>query len=209
MTRDEVVAGLRNFVLFGPPLKDDEDKLFAAALALLEPAPQPEEAHKLCHRDGCSFAGGAGRRERGAVSEQCEGCGSNRIAGHTIDDVALCPRCAPVQDGERVAEYERLRDAAYHAVEEAWLLKSEASQDHALRTSAALDALVLPLLAAPKQDASDTARMDWLIRRSAVVGWRFPVVMDLRAYIDQQIATESVAYAAKRDALATEGGSDA
>jgi hypothetical protein len=69
--------------------------------------------------------------------------------------------------------------------------------------------VVLPLLAAPKQDASDTARMDWLIRRSAVVGWRFPVVMDLRAYIDQQIATESVAYAAKRDALATEGGSDA
>jgi hypothetical protein len=63
------------------------------------------------------------------------------------------PAAASVPNGERVAEYERLRDAAYHAVEEAWLLKSEASQDHALRTSAALDAFVLPLLAAPKQDA--------------------------------------------------------
>jgi hypothetical protein len=48
------------------------------------------------------------------VSERCEGCGSSRIAGHTLDGVALCPRCAPVQpapDGERVAEYERLTRA--------------------------------------------------------------------------------------------------
>jgi hypothetical protein len=116
---------------------------------------------------------------------------------------------APVQpapDGERVAEYEAALLGFLNSVVETY--RREGKFQPTAEGRDAIDRLVLPLLAAPKQDASDTARMDWLIRRSAVVGWRFPVVMDLRAYIDQQIATESVAYAAKRDALATGGGSD-
>jgi hypothetical protein len=138
------------------------------------------------------------------VSERCEGCGSDKIAGHTLDDVALCPRCAPVQpapDGERVAEYERLTRAQLETCLLGLLARvAEESTGAAVRFAplerGVTDVMELFDYAAPKQDA---------LREAAVTLAAFARTAPGR--LPQRV--QDALAAVERAALATEGGSDA
>jgi hypothetical protein len=124
------------------------------------------------------------------------------------EDLRLRSAVQPAPDGERVAEYERLRKEAMGLA--AWWGAGEATAGEVAAAQRELDQIVLPLLAAPdalREAAAECAdaaiAYDAAIQRHAAKGKSWVDGDDLDALYAAWInATHAL-----RAALATEGGS--
>jgi hypothetical protein len=176
--------------------KDDRGFRVGDTLWLREYRPERECQSAHCALNGCMGENVCPRRPASYTGREMRRTVTYILAGRPwLADgyvvMGLAPN-QPAPDGERVAEYERLRTEHEQAVMAYRRQLSVETNVAAIQSRLALDAFVLPLLSAPKPDALRAA-LEAIVREYRTAGNHGADGVDVMA----QIAI---------DALATEGG---